>query len=127
MLTMKLNLLTLILFSCTILLIQSCKYDKAWELMPGTEPCDTIAVTFSGQIQSILLHNCMDCHSTENETAGVVLDTYEGAKFVAEDGRLIAVINHESGVPPMPKDASKLDPCTIRIIEIWVEDGALDN
>lgn len=124
---MKRKILTLILFGYAIFMIQSCKYDKAWELMPGTEPCDTASVTFSGQVQSILLHNCMPCHSTEEETAGVVLDTYAGAKIVADDGRLTAVINHESGVPPMPKDAPKLDPCTIRIIEIWVEGGALDN
>jgi len=124
---MKQKILILILFSGAILMIQSCKYDKAWELMPGSEPCDTISVTFSGQVQSILLHNCMDCHSTENETAGVVLDTYAGTKLVADDGRLVAVINHESGISPMPKDAPQLDPCTIRIIEIWVEDGALDN
>jgi len=124
---MNLKLLTLIIFSGGIFLIGSCKYDKAWELIPGTEPCDTAAVTFSGQVQSILLHNCMPCHSTEEETAGVVLDTYAGTKVVADDGRLVAVINHENGVPSMPKDAPKLDPCTIRIIEIWVEDGALDN
>jgi len=124
---MKLKIPTLILFISTIFMIGSCKYDKAWELMPGTEPCDTSAVTFSVQVQSILLHNCMDCHSTENETAGVVLDTYAGTKIVADDGRLVAVINHQSGISPMPKDAPQLDPCTIRIIEIWVEGGALDN
>ena len=124
---MKQKVLGLIVFICTIFIIQSCKYDKAWELMPGTEPCDTTSVTFSGQIQSILLHNCMDCHSTKNETAGVILDTYAGTKIVADDGRLVAVINHQSGISPMPKDAPQLDPCTIRIIETWIDDGALDN
>lgn len=106
---------------------QSCYYDKAYLLSPGTEPCDTTSYTYSGEVKSIMLQYCMDCHSTENQSAGVILDTYEGTKKVANNGKLVGVINHQSGFSPMPKNGPQLDPCTIRIIELWIEDGALNN
>jgi hypothetical protein len=69
----------------------------------------------------------MDCHSTENHSAGVILDTYDGTKIIADNGSLLGVIKHESGFSPMPKNAPQLDPCTIRIVQLWVDDGALNN
>jgi hypothetical protein len=114
-------------FVIIAVLSQSCYYDKAYDLLPGIEPCDTTSVTYNNQVKPIMLQYCMDCHSTENHSAGVILDTYEGTKIIADDGKLIGVINHKSGFSPMPKNAPQLDPCTIRIIELWVEDGAPDN
>lgn len=118
-------------FLFVILLIaiisQSCYYDKAYVLSPGLEPCDTTSFTYAAEVKPIMLQYCMDCHSTDNHSAGVILDTYEGTKIIANDGRLLGVINHQSGFSPMPKNAPQLDPCTIRIIELWVEDGAQDN
>jgi len=124
---MKNNILIFLIFSLITLLSESCYYDKAYVLSPGAVPCDTTSFTYSGEINPILLQYCMDCHSTENHSAGVILDTYAGAKIVANNGKLLGVINHESGFSPMPKNGPQLDPCTIRIIELWVDDGALDN
>lgn len=124
---MKNNILIFLIFSLITLLSQSCYYDKAYVLSPGVEPCDTTSFTYAGEVKPILLQYCMDCHSTENQSAGVILDTYAGTKIIANNGKLLGVINHQSGFPPMPKDSPQLDPCTIRIIELWVEDGALDN
>lgn len=124
---MKNYILIFLIFSLVILLSESCYYDKAYVLSPGAEPCDTTSFTYSGEISPILLQYCMDCHSTENHSAGIILDTYAGTKIVANNGKLLGVINHDSGFSPMPKNAQQLDPCTIRIIELWVEDGALDN
>ena len=124
---LKKKMLRLSVIILAILLVQSCYYDKTYDLLPGVEPCDTTSFNFSGVIKPIMLQYCMDCHSTENHSAGVILDTYEGTKLIANDGRLLGVINHESGFSPMPKNLPQLDPCNIRIIELWVEDGAPNN
>ena len=114
-------------FIVILMISQSCYYDKAYVLSPGLEPCDTTSFAYAADIKPIMLQYCMDCHSTENHSAGVILDTYEGTKIIADDGKLIGVIKHKSGFSPMPKNAPQLDPCTIRIIELWVDDGALNN
>lgn len=119
------KLLIFLLFS-GIFFMQSCYYDKAWELMP-VEPCDTTRFTYSGEVSPVLLQNCLPCHSTEDASAGVVIDTYEGVKAIVDDGRLLGVIRHEDGFLAMPKDLPQLDPCTIRIIELWVDAGAMNN
>ncbi len=124
---MKNKILIYSVFILVTIISQSCYYDKAYVLSPGAKPCDTTSFTYAGEIRPILLHYCMDCHSTENHSAGVILDTYAGTKIIANNGKLLGVINHQSGFSPMPKNSPQLDPCTIRIITLWVEDGALDN
>ena len=124
---MSKKLLKFSILFLVILLLQSCYYDKAYDLLPGIEPCDTTLFTYNGDVKPVLLQNCMDCHSTENQSAGVILDTYEGTKIIADNGSLSGVINHKNGFSPMPKNGPQLDPCTIQIIELWIDDGAPNN
>jgi len=124
---MNFKIKPILIFVIIAVLSQSCYYDKAYILSPGLEPCDTTSFAYEAEIKPIMLQYCMDCHSTENHSAGVILDTYEGTKIIADNGKLLGVINHQSGFSPMPKNAPQLDPCTIRIIELWVDDGAPNN
>lgn len=109
-----------------IISLDSCYYDKADVLM-GDVTCDTTSFTYSNQIQPILSQYCISCHSVNNASGGVRLDDYPNVKEYADNGELLCVIKHESGCSPMPKDAPQLNPCDIRLFELWVDDGAPNN
>jgi len=124
---MKNKSLIFLIFVSIMFIAQSCYYDKSYVLSPGAEPCDTTSFAYAADINPIMIQYCVDCHSTEDPSDGVILDTYEGVKLSVDDGGLLGSITHESGFSAMPKNAPKLDPCTIRIIELWVDDGAPEN
>ena len=115
-----------------ILSLASCYNDKAELLYPVTS-CDTASVTYSGVVGQILTTNCASdggCHKAADSATSmnVCLDNVYSAQRIARDNnRLVRVINHESGVAEMPKNRAKLDDCSIRKIEIWVEQGSPNN
>ena len=55
---------------------------------------------------------------------GVRLDTYEGARDVADSGRM--VFRMTSSNAPMPPSGNLPDPIIASIME-WIEDGLLEN
>ncbi|WP_114779487.1 hypothetical protein [Botryobacter ruber] len=112
--------------SCLVLFLQGCYYNVEEELYPSNA-CTTAAVTFSSTIRPILARNCTSCHSGPSPEAGLDLSAYAGAAAVANNGKLLGVITHASGFPPMPQDASKLPECQISQIRAWVEAGAPNN
>ncbi|MEZ5197025.1 MAG: hypothetical protein R2764_11640 [Bacteroidales bacterium] len=105
----------------------SCYYDNAEELYPQPVECDTINVTYSQTIAPIMNTNCNDCHSGAAPPANVITDNYTGLKTIADDGRLWGSINHESGYSPMPKDRPKMNDCDLKKINIWLDNGALND
>lgn len=89
--------------------------------------CDTMDITYSNTIASIMNSSCAvaGCHVNGNEpNAWFSLEGYDNAKGAADFGRLVGAVSHESGFSPMPKGSDKLDPCTIDQIAAWVADGA---
>ncbi|HLP32382.1 MAG TPA: hypothetical protein VK202_02855 [Bacteroidia bacterium] len=102
---------------------------------PCTTPCDTVNVTFSNQVTKVLNGNCMgNCHAGTNPTSGFSLAGYDSVKVWVNNGRLLKSINHEDSlnVTPMPYSPpgsakTKLNECNIRTLEIWIENGALNN
>lgn len=109
-----------------MIMVQSCYYDKAYELVPGVETCDTTNYAFSADVKPIMDNYCVSCHNVNLPSANIAVDTYEGVKQIADNGSLLGSIRHED-YSPMPKNLPKLDPCTIKTVELWVNDGALDN
>jgi cytochrome c5 len=72
--------------------------------------------------------NCNVCHATGSTAGGgIVLDTHAGTSSVAQSGRLIGAVRHESGYSAMPKNGNQLDDCSILKLEIWVSEGSPDN
>lgn len=89
--------------------------------------CDTLNVTYSKTIRTILEDNCIGCHSTSDPQGGIKLDTYiEVTKYI-HDGSLLGSIRHGDGFAPMPGKLFKLSNCNIRQVEIWIENGAKEN
>lgn len=122
-----------LLLSFGVLLLSACYYNNLAELHPGTNlsnQCDTTpgTVTFQNTIQPILAANCGTNNSCHNASASnPKLDTYDGVKLVAADGRLLDAINHTGSASPMPKNGGKLPQCSLKQIEMWVTDGYPNN
>jgi len=122
---------TLLLIIATILstlLFESCYYDKADLLYPGGNlPCDTLTpAKFNTDVLPVMNASCnlSGCHNTVDASSGVILDTYNGIKTQADNGRLLNSINQNGS---MPKNAAKLSNCTVTKIQQWINSGTPNN
>lgn len=109
-----------ILFTLLLLTV-ACKKDTS-----GVFDCTGVTPTYTADIKSILDANCAQsgCHSASYPAAGINLSTYAAAKEESLNGKVLASIQHSSGVRPMPEDASKLNDATIKQVYCWIENGA---
>lgn len=98
----------------------SCTYNNIEETYPG---CDTAQVTYQ-KVQELLDINCVSCHGSVTAFANVYLEDSEDVKAEALGGTLLAVIEHQPGYEPMPRNAPKLSDCNIAIIRKWIYEGA---
>jgi len=87
--------------------------------------CDTNNVKFSTVVSQIISSNCKGCHSGSNPSKNVKLENYNDVKAIADDGRLLNVIN--SSVYALMPPSGKLDNCKINQITKWVNAGAPNN
>jgi len=111
-----------------ILVATACSWENDETFYPEAENCDTLDVSYSLDILPVLSNNCYSCHSNANAPdfgSGIALEDY--ADLSNFSSFVVAAIKHMEGVPAMPKDADKLDDCTINMIEAWVNDGAPEN
>mgnify|MGYP000911934692 CR=1 FL=1 len=106
-------------------------YNDKEELLypPGTGSCDTAsASTFSGSVLPILNTNCNVCHAgTANAGGGINLDTYNGVKTQATNGKLMGAVRQLPGFISMPQSGGKLSDCNIAILQRWINAGMLNN
>jgi hypothetical protein len=115
-----------ILISC----FNSCYYDNMESLYPPalSNKCDTINVTYSGNIKPFLNTYCLSCHSNAAAifAKNIKLENY--ADIVTNADKSLNAINWSPGVSPMPKGASsKLDNCSITQFRIWIKNGKPNN
>ncbi len=101
----------------SLLISPGCKNYNAVDLYP---PCDTINVTYSGDIQPIVFANCVPCHTVANQLGGVVLVVLDSARIVARNGLLLKAVTHDPGVIPMPRGGAKLSDCDIAKFRRWI-------
>jgi mono/diheme cytochrome c family protein len=94
--------------------------------------CDTIGtISFSSQVNPIIRGNCIGCHNSTQANGGVILEGYAQVAAYAQTLRngtpvLLGVIKRLSGFQPMPPGFS-LSTCDISKIELWIEQGAVNN
>ena len=116
-----------IFLACAIaVLVGGCYYDVEEELYPMLG-CESTDMSYSMDIVPILSANCYECHNAAANNGNVTLDSYENLITYVNNGKLLGVIRHEPGFPPMPQNRSKLLECNIEKIENWVAEGALNN
>jgi hypothetical protein len=110
-----------------LFLISACYYDSKEFLYPElNSSCDTTNITFSSSIKPIIDNNCKTCHSGSVPSGSLHLENYSQVKAVADNGKLVGVINGSGGLPLMPPGAP-LSSCQIASIEKWVTAGAPNN
>jgi hypothetical protein len=89
---------------------------------------DTTRFRFKNNIYPIIKNNCFGCHNDKSEHQNTIrLQTYEQVRMYALNGQLLGSIRHKSGYKPMPENGAAIDEKYIRIIEKWVNNGALNN
>lgn len=88
--------------------------------------CDSTQYTYTLQIQPILNKSCVGCHKPSQLNGDINLSDYDHVKQTVISGTLLGSIRHEIGYVPMPP-GTKLSSCEIRLIEKWIENGALNN
>jgi mono/diheme cytochrome c family protein len=90
------------------------------------EVCDTLnPVTFSGTIWPVVQSSCTGCHSGTTPGGGVLLANYTNVATAAANGSLVNALKG-NGVTRMPPGIIFSD-CRIRMFEIWVKNGYLNN
>ena len=114
-------------FTTSVLLLStqySCYKDSKEALYPITA-CDTTNITWSKDIKAIVTNSCATggCHDAASASGGYALNDYNGVKKCVDNTRFLTVIENGS----MPKNASKLDDCTINKVRRWINTGALEN
>ncbi|MBE0643214.1 MAG: hypothetical protein IH600_03975 [Bacteroidetes bacterium] len=121
------SLLFTILVSCSLL--AGCYYDNEEALYPQLNSgCDTTNVTYAGSVVPVLVGSCYSCHSNANAASfgdNIRLESYSDVK--SNLTRLYGAITWDPKFTRMPKNSGKLDDCSIRIIEIWMAQGAPNN
>lgn len=94
--------------------------------------CDTSgSVSFAGIIWPAVDRSCVGCHNNTTLSGGVNLSNFTHIHSYATTLRnntpiLLGVTRHESGFEFMPP-GGQFEDCTIRQLELWIEQGALDN
>jgi mono/diheme cytochrome c family protein len=89
--------------------------------------CNTTAVSYSGFIAPLLNTFCAGCHSGAIPSGSISLNSYNGVKAVAQNGRLVGAISWSAGYHQMPQGGNKLSDCSIAKITAWINDGAPNN
>jgi len=89
--------------------------------------CDTTNVKYSTHIKPLIQNSCQGCHSGAAPGGGIDLATYAGVKAIADNGQFIGAISHLTGYSAMPKNGNKLSDCQIKMVNIWINQGAPEN
>lgn len=103
----------------TFLLVNSCSKDED----PVNTPCDGSMPSYTADIKPIINGNCLGCHNGTQSESGIDLTTYSGVKAMADAGRLLGALHHQSGFTPMPKDSPQLSPGELQLFDCWVQNG----
>ncbi len=125
-------ILKALMFCSLSILVASCFYDKKDLVYPQaiTVTCDTTNITYAITVATILKNNCNNCHAAtlaNANGAGIILDNYTAVKAYVTNGRLYNSIVQNGQASAMPRNAAKLDQCTINKIALWINKGAPNN
>ena len=100
--TKKKSFLKGLFFLVLMVTMTSCETSTLSELAEreDTEEPPLELVTYDNTASTILNNACVECHSTVIPTAGIILDSFDAARAVAESGRMITRMRSTSN--PMP-------------------------
>lgn len=90
----------------------------------GCKSCDTLTVTFSGNVKPMIDNACGSCH---NPSQRLDLATWQAVKTAAESGKLMGALEHRPGFLPMPQGTPKWSDCELGKVRTWIRDGMPNN
>lgn len=119
---MKKIFFTLLAFaSLAIFAPSACYYDNEVEQY-GQSTCDTVAVSFSQDIQPILNASCTSCHAPGGEQAGTPFTNYtEVSNFYNQ------ITERVQGIGGIMPPSGAISDCNQLKIAAWVNAGAPNN
>lgn len=94
--------------------------------------CDTSGtISFASFVKPIIDNYCVSCHNSTVTNGGVNLNGYAQVSMYANSIRngtplLVGTIRQMTGFKAMPPSI-RLDDCSIRTIELWINQGISDN
>jgi hypothetical protein len=106
--------------------LTSCYYDSEEDLYPAAG-CSTENVSYTNDVNPILLNSCLTCHNNSDRQGNITLETHDDVLIYVNNGTLLGSIKHAGGYKAMPQNANKLDDCRISKVEAWITAGALNN
>lgn len=106
-----------------IIVLQSCYYDKEEELY-GPVLCDIIDVSYATDVEPIINSSCATsgCHVAGGSGPGNFTNFNELEAKVANGSFENRVINQRT-MPP----GTQLQDCELQILQVWIDNGALNN
>ena len=87
----------LILLAFIVSMVAGCAWENEETLFPESDLCDTLDVSYSGDVDPITNH-CYTCHSNSNApdfAQGIAFEDYEDASSYAST--IVGAINHLQG------------------------------
>ena len=119
----RLGLLMVILAGCCF---SSCYYDVDEEINPP-DNCDVNEVRYSRDLLPVLRRQCYVCHSLNQTVSDTLLEPHTELAKHALRPYFMPSIRKEPNFEPMPPQEAKLDDCTLRMFQAWIDQGAPDN
>lgn len=119
------QLIVVVLF--TTFILSSCYYDNKQDLYQfHNSQCDTVAVSYSLDVEPIINAQCLSCHQGAAASAGRLLEDYATVKISADDGSLFHSVNGTGGYSIMPQ-TGKMPQCNVDKIDAWIKAGTPNN
>ena len=85
-------------------------------------------ISYSLNILPLFQNNCNNCHLTPG-SGGINLDSYSSIKQTILSGQLMPVVTNtdinSTIMPPPPQ--RHLDSCEIKTLNLWINQGCLNN
>src|ERR1043165_4700993 len=97
---------------------------------------DAVAKATYSQVRAIFAQHCLSCHDSNEQEAGLILETHQSLLKGGDDGPvivpgkaaeslLVQQIEHtKKPFMPPPKKGGKLSPQEIAVIRAWIDAGA---
>jgi len=87
----------------------------------------TSPISFKNDVLPIIDNYCYGCHNTADPQGGYSYSTHSETMKSVNDGTLMGSIRFESGYVAMPEDSKMMPTCNIDLIQLWIDEGALNN
>ncbi len=118
----------------SLLILISCTKEKVTNFKPIPYGSDVLItpqncidtnyqVSYSSDLVPILLSKCYSCHDA---SSSINLIDYYHFQSVANSGQILGSLKNQPNYLLMPV-SGQLDSCAIKLFEIWIQQGMLDN